>query len=69
MRDARLDRAEVPVAGRHIWDAFWKMYSGKPIMFSELRAWIDLTGEELTPWESETIRQMSLVAVREAGNG
>ncbi len=68
-RDPRLDAAGVPDAGEGVWSIFWKMYSGKPIPFSELRAWAELTGEDLGPWESETIRQMSLVAVKEANSG
>ena len=68
-RDKRLDAADVPVSGAHVWAIFWKVYSGKPVPFSELRAWAELTGEDLGPWESETIRQMSLVAVKEANSG
>lgn len=30
-----------------------------PLDFAEIRHWCDLTGTELTPWESETLRVLS----------
>ncbi len=68
-RDPRLDAADVPDAGKDVWDIFWTVYNGKPIPFTELRAWCELAGADLIPWESRMIRQMSLVAVKEASNG
>jgi len=31
----------------------------KPVTFEEIRAWLDLTGSNLTPWEAETLRVLS----------
>jgi hypothetical protein len=68
-RSKRLDEPVVPREISHIWRAFWALYQGEPLSFLELRAWSELTGASLTPWEAETLRMMSLVAVREARDG
>lgn len=68
-RDKRLDAARVPEELEHLWGIFWAMYESKPISFSEMRAREELTGEKLTPWEAETLRMMSLIAVKEARSG
>ena len=60
-RNPRLDAVVVPPGGANVWSIFWLVYSGKPIPFTELRAWAELTGEDLG--------QMSLVAVKEANSG
>lgn len=68
-RDKRLDAADVPDGLEHLWVIFWTIYRGEVLDFSELLAWSELTGEQLTPWEAETLRMMSLVAVKEANSG
>ena len=32
---------------------------GEPLTFTELAAWLSITGEYLTPWEAETITHLS----------
>jgi hypothetical protein len=32
---------------------------GEPLTFQEIRAWVDLTGHSLSPWEAETLRTLS----------
>jgi hypothetical protein len=68
-RDRRLEEPELPSEALHTWDAFWRLYEGRPVTFSEMRAWSELTGALPTPWEAETIRAMSFAAVKEASSG
>lgn len=36
-----------------------------PITFSEIRAYCDLYGEAMTPWELDTLRQMDAAYIEE----
>ncbi len=68
-RDPRLEEPELPPGYEPTWNAFWMMYAGKVLTFTEIDAWSRLTGEDLTPREVEMLRTMSVVAVREASDG
>ena len=41
-------------------------FGAEPISWSEMRAWSELTGHDLTPFEAETLRLMSESYVAEA---
>lgn len=43
----------------------WGMASPMPISYLEIKAYTDLTGDRLTPWEIETIRRMDVVFIHE----
>ena len=34
-------------------------FNGQPIPYTEIKAWVQLTGTRLTPWETRTVRQLS----------
>lgn len=71
MRRARNDdeyEPEMPPAGDaeyllgHLWDVGPAMAAGGypgPVTYEEMRAWMDLTGVELEPWEVHFLRRLS----------
>ena len=57
---------EIPLHGSHIWDWFWTLsnargssgFGASPLCFTEIRAWIEVTGVSVHPWEIDAIRAM-----------
>lgn len=43
---------------KHLFDV-GPSSAGEVLTFSEIRAWVDLTGHVLTAWEAETLRKLS----------
>ncbi|MEX2444507.1 MAG: hypothetical protein WD492_12940 [Alkalispirochaeta sp.] len=57
IRDPRLD-VRPPGEGLHAWEAFWSVWNGQRVEYSELEAYSRLTRDELEPWEVDAIRRM-----------
>lgn len=59
----------IPYNGEHIWAWYFELANGvaritngvcKPISWESLRAWSDITGNEVKPYEFEILRKMDL---------
>jgi hypothetical protein len=56
----------------HVWSAFLLLsetrsqgFSGPlPINYSEIKSWIELTGNYLSPWEIDAIKKLDTVYMR-----
>jgi hypothetical protein len=56
----------LPPEAVHVWNAFVQLSSARtsngfgpdPVTFTEVAAYVDLTGDVLDPWEIEAIREM-----------
>lgn len=66
MRSARKDEAYMPavptVRARHLLEYLFEvgpLVNGKAVSFEELKAWQDLTGATLQPWEMLALRRLS----------
>ena len=57
---------EIPPHGSHIWEWFWTLsnargssgFGASPLSYTEIRAWIEVTGLTVHPWEIDAIRAM-----------
>ena len=58
---------EVPACIQHVWEWFWKLHSQSrtssesgpnPITYTEIRNWIELTGERVLPYEIDIIKKL-----------
>lgn len=57
------EEPEIPEEGQHLWDWFWVLSerrqkgfdSANPITFSEIKAWVDVTGVIVLPEEVEVL--------------
>jgi len=66
-----------PVLLRHVWAAFCSLnnarsagFSGpNPITYTEIKAWKELTGTPMLPWEIEGIKRLDQVYLRVVANG
>lgn len=69
LRGEKVREPEPPEGCEHLWEAFWSFlnrqrktneYSGfpLPLQWAEMRAWADLTGTRLLPWEAEAVMGM-----------
>ena len=69
--------AEMPRALEHVWKWFVELSQARPsgmgispITFSEISAWVSLTGNQPTPWEVSLIRGLDIAYLKEmAANG
>ena len=52
---------ELPERFEKVWILYWDINIGEPITYQELRAYCDLHGEWLSPWEIDQIRFMDSV--------
>lgn len=57
----------IPMEAEHLWNWFWSLSSARgssgfggaaPLSFTEIRAWIEVTGLTVHPWEIDAIRAM-----------
>jgi hypothetical protein len=63
---------EFPDEVLHVWSAFLLLsetraqgFSGPlPITYSEIKSWIELTGNYLLPWEVEAVKKLDAVYMR-----
>jgi len=65
------EEPEIPAAGEHLWRWFWELDSGRggsgfgpnPIGWTEMKAWAELNGESLTPWEAQALKAIDGAAM------
>lgn len=63
---------EFPEEMLHVWSAFLSLngtrsagFSGPlPISYSEMKSWMELTGNYLSPWEVEAIKKLDAVYMK-----
>ena len=57
----------IPFEAEHLWNWFWQLSNARgssgfggasPLCFTEIRAWIEVTGLTVRPWEIDAIRAM-----------
>lgn len=62
------ERAEVPHAAEYLWEWFWQLVSQRtemnPIGFVSIKAWSELLGKDVSPWEVDAIIKMDDQALR-----
>ena len=75
-----LQMPEFPDVAHHIWDTFLSLHAGRsygmsgpnPLSWGDIKAWCDLTGVHLEPWEADMLKALDMVWVRamnESGDG
>ncbi len=52
------DDPDVPMCVEHVWSWFLDLTMGEDMSYSELRAWVDMTGNAPTPMEVDMLRAM-----------
>jgi hypothetical protein len=63
---------EFPEEMLHVWSAFLSLsgtrsagFSGPlPITYSEIRSWMEVTGNYLSPWEVDAVKKLDAVYLR-----
>lgn len=53
-----LDRVELPAEGQRVWEVFLRVQGAEPLTWTELRSFVEMSGEALEPWESEALLAM-----------
>lgn len=62
--DPMLSRSEnKPRAYYYLWEWFCDLYGGDRISFQEIKAWLDITRNELTQFELSVIKQLNSKAL------
>ena len=60
--------AFIPATAGYLWEWFWQLASQRsevnPIGFSAIKAWSDLMGNALRPWEVNALIKMDDAAIR-----
>lgn len=64
-----------PDVASHIWTTFLQLHEGRtygmsgpnPISYDIIKAWCDLTGITLTPWEIETVKSLDNLWIKTIG--
>lgn len=66
-----LDVPELPKEGAHVWEWFLELHSARsgPISFTEIKAWSELTGSLIEPWEVRAIKEMDIEYLKSQSNG
>ena len=67
-----LEVPDFPDIASHIWVTFNELSAGRtygmsgpnPLSWEGIKAWVDLNGIVLTPWELETIKALDMAWVR-----
>ncbi|MBP1845920.1 hypothetical protein J2046_004194 [Rhizobium petrolearium] len=65
-------KPRIPVAGRHVWDWFWRMdrtregtgYGINPLQPAQIDAWAKLRHIHLMPWHLDAIERMDATRMR-----
>ena len=55
IRDERLDLAKPPEETAHVFYLYWNRFRGIGLSYQELKAYQELTGEELEQWEIDLL--------------
>jgi len=55
VRHPLLDEAEPPTEAFFVWDLYWTRLRVTGFSLQELKAYQDISGEELTPWELDLL--------------
>ena len=71
---AQLEPADLPAGIEYLWGFFCELSNGrdygeagpKPISWSDLQAWADLTKSDPTAWEVDVIKNIDRVFLNEA---
>lgn len=56
-----LEVPDPPQELMYLWEWFLQLFSGQPLTFSELHAWMQVTRTRVEPWEVEAIRSLERV--------
>lgn len=60
---SELEGPEFPEIVRHVWDWFLELNSARGeggISYSEIKAWLELTGRSITPFEVQLIKKIDI---------
>lgn len=60
-----LEEPSIPERFDKVWDVYWEIRNGESITYQELRSYIELSGDVLTPWEVEQIRFIDKIVCNE----
>jgi hypothetical protein len=70
--DPQLVPVECPSCILYLWEYFCELSGGRqmseagpgPISYREIKAWSDMTGNALAPWEVETVKRIDAVYLK-----
>lgn len=58
-KPAQLENLPVPPEGmQYLWDYYKEVFTGEPITYLEMEAWVKLTRRHLEPWEVKAIKAL-----------
>ncbi len=63
-----LDELPLPSELTYLLAYFWGFYSGQKFSYSEIAAWCQITGNTISPWEVNAIRQLFFLRETLRGN-
>ena len=55
IRDPRLDELDPPEEAELVFRLYWERFRGNPITYSEIKAYQEVTGIRLEPWEIDLL--------------